>query len=990
MSESSLSFGALGALQVRRDGVAVPLRSERQRAVLAALLVRRGRPVAADSLVEAAWPAGLPASPLPALHTIVSRLRHALGTALVRSAPTGYVLDADPSSVDCVRFEALLADATAAPVPATRADLLDEALGLWRGRAYEEFSDRSFAEPEAVRLDELRLAAIEDRAEVALQLGELGRAVAELESMLLEHPLRERARALLMTALYSQGRHAAAIECFRVYRDHLADELGLQPSPALRAMESRILSHDLDDPVPSTRPARPTRTGAFVGRDDASAWLVEALRERRLVTITGVGGVGKTRLVAEILPKLSRRLGMCATVVELGSVSPGSVARAVASSLDLSASDDPATSAIAEYLSVGCRLLVLDNCEHLRDEVRRLVDAVLDRAPSTRVLATSRRRIGLPEEQVLPLPPLPTPEPQHPPERAVLCASMRLFADRARLLRPDFAMDHDGLELAAEICRRLDGVPLLLELAASRVVTLGLRPVLDRLTVSLDLLDRTSPAAPAGTLRDVVDWSYRLLAPDERRLLAALSVFAGDFDIVAIELVSMAIGECSPATAAANLVDASLLALHATDDPPRYRLLAVVRAFAAEQLTIDDEVGARLGHATWVHRLTHDAARPATGDGCARAFAALDRHRTDVAAALQWALDNDRADLATCIAVDIGLCGHRRPDVVVLQRIGEMGRNEALLRGRFRARVLSASAKAALDRGDIGEAERLAGAALENEATVGERYLALIVLAVTALYRGDHDRCATRLAQLLAIADLPIAYRLEAQATSALLACYSGDLAPAEGWVRQATLTAELVGASGFRAFAGYVAGEVALAADEAAAIDILCSALHEAEACAASHVVEVARIALASAHVRLGHRRDALIVFPPLLDDLRRTFNWTQLWTSLRILAELLSDVGEDRTAALLLGAAGAAPSAAALSGADVARYEQLRSRLADRLGVNVMEQIEELAVALPRAQVVDRALTAIAHVSPAAQGSGDLVTHVLDIENVGDQIGP
>ena len=286
-----------------------------------------------------------------------------LGDGCVRSEPPGYLLDAEPGSVDCGRFEALLAEAALATSAPTGAVLLDEALDLWRGRAYEEFADRPFAQAEAVRLDELRLAAIEDRAELALQLGEPARAVANLEAMLVEHPLRERARSLLMTALYGQGRHAAALECFRAYRTQLAEDLGLEPSPSLQAIEVRILNHDLAEVAfPSRVRASPSwavRAGAFVGRDDESARLIEVVRAHRLVTITGVGGIGKTRLIAETLPELSRRLGLPATVVELVAVEPGQVAAAVATALGLATTGEAASDDIVEYLSISSGLLVL-------------------------------------------------------------------------------------------------------------------------------------------------------------------------------------------------------------------------------------------------------------------------------------------------------------------------------------------------------------------------------------------------------------------------------------------------------------------------------------------------------------------------------------------------------------------------------------------------------------------------------------------------------
>ena len=978
MPDPTQTFGVLGALQVRRDGLVLALRSGRQRAVLAALLVSRGRPVAPDSLVEAAWPERLPASPLAALHTVVSRLRHTLGDGFVRSAPAGYVLDAAPESVDCGRFEALVDEAAVAASAATGADLLDEALGLWRGRAYEEFADRPFAQTEAVRLDELRLAAIEDRAEIALRLGEPARAVADLEAMLAEHPLRERARGLLMTALYGQGRHVAALECFRAYRRQLAEDRGLEPSPSLQAIEVRILNHDLPDIAPArplgvrASPSWAVRTGVFVGRDDESARLVEALRAHRLVTITGVGGVGKTRLVAETVPELSRRLGLPATVVELAAVVPGQVAATVAAALGLAMTGDTEVDDVVEYLSISSGLLVLDDCEHVLDEVARLVGAVLDDAPAMRVLATSRRRIGLGAEQLVPLPPLTVPDLDSPPERAELSAAVRLFADRARRLRPGFALDPDQVEVAAEICRRLDGIPLVIELAASRSVTLGLRPVLDRLTGPLDLLGDAA-ARGSRTLREVIAWSYRLLDADERRLLAAVSVFGGDFDLAAIEAVADAIGVGSAPTATASLVDASLVAVHDADGVAQHRLLAVVRAFAAEQLaTSPDEEAAHLGHAQWVQQATSDAAAQVLCAGHPTALWTLERHQADVAAALQWSLASDHPDLAARVACAVSLCAHWRPGAVLLARISDVARDERVLASAAAPSALAAGAAAALHQGDIDAVEDLAAAALERVTTTDERALALLTLAVAGVYRGQHDRCAGRLEELLAVPGVPMGFRMDAEATAVLIACYAVISPPHAGSWNDATVTAEVAGASAYRAFVTYAAGEVALAAGERSAIEVLRAAVDEAEACAASQVAEVARIALVSAHVRLGHRRDALDVFPALIDDLRRMSNWTQLWTSLRILAELLAEAREDHTSALLLSAASMAPAAPALTGADVARYNELHSQLSERLGPNVIAQISELAAALPRAQIVEPALTAISQVSRATLRRG------------------
>lgn len=252
MVSSRLSYGVLGPLEIRRDRTVVPLPSSRQRAVLAALLVHAGRPVPADVLVEAAWGDELPAHPRPALHTLLSRLRGLLGTDAIRGEPAGYRLVVDPDVVDAARFEALHRQARDAPARPAR-ELLEQALALWRGPAYAEFADRDFASAEAVRLDELRVACVEDLAEVRIEAGEAGAALPALVALVGEHPLRERARGLLMTARYRAGRVSEALDTFHKYRTVLADELGLDPSPAIRDLHQRILSHD----VPAGAPARP-------------------------------------------------------------------------------------------------------------------------------------------------------------------------------------------------------------------------------------------------------------------------------------------------------------------------------------------------------------------------------------------------------------------------------------------------------------------------------------------------------------------------------------------------------------------------------------------------------------------------------------------------------------------------------------------------------------------------------------------------------------
>jgi predicted ATPase/DNA-binding SARP family transcriptional activator len=955
VSESAPSFGVLGALEVRRGGEPVRLPRGRRRAVLAVLLARAGQPVPADTLIDAAWRDELPADPESALHTVVSRLRAVLGDDVLRTGPAGYVIVPQPGALDADRFEALRAQAAAAG-GARAVTLLDEALGLWRGPAYAEFADRDFARPEAVRLDELRLVTVEDAAERCLQLGAVDRAVTSLEALIAGHPLRERARGLLMTALYHAGQPARALEQYRCYRELLVSELGLDPSPALRDLQRRILGHRMAA-VPRPAPAAPawlTTSTAYVGREDDAGALLDSVTAHRLVTVTGAGGVGKTRLVAEALGSLSERLGLPVTVIELAAIRAGQADTTVAAALGLGAAT-AVRAAVTEYLSISAGLLVFDNCEHVLDDVCPLVEEILRCCPGIRVLATSRRRLGLAGEQALPLGPLPVPDPDVP-ERAAMTAAVRLFTDRVRRVRPSFVLTEETLGTVADISRRLDGLPLALELAAMRAATLGLAAVLDRLDRSLDLLGED------GQLRAVIDWSFRLLAPAERQLLSVLSVFSAGFDLETAEQVAGPVVEGSVPLALARLTDSSLVAASQDGSRTGYRLLMIVRAFAAEQLAgAGREPTARLAHARWIASVAEHAARQATGPGCGAAVAEVIRLRADVAAAVRWSLDCGHPGLAARITGNLRLCTHWRPDASLLDLSVEVARHAGARESPAAALAMAAGGMAACDTGALEEAVRLGAEALRRAAGADDRFLALLCLGIATLYRGEHGRSATIWQQIAADTTLPAARRADGYASLALLCCYAGDLPAAREHAASARTAAQLTGASGCQAFTTYAAGEVALPDNPEEGVQLLRAAVSQAEATRASQVITVARIALASALTRLGRNSEAVALFPPLLDQAYRDGNWPQLWTALRILAELLVSLDRHETAAVLLAAARQSPSAPALSGPDIDRYRQLEELISQRTGTRVLGQITDLARALPRAQVVDRARAAL-----------------------------
>jgi predicted ATPase/DNA-binding SARP family transcriptional activator len=962
---AGLRFGVLGPLEVWRDGEPVPVPAGRRRAVLACLLVHAGRPVAADVLVEAGWGAEVPAEPRAALNTVLSRLRALLGEHAVRSGPAGYALDVPGEAVDARQFEALRARAASLP-PEEAGRILKRALGLWRGSAYAEFADRDFAAVEAQRLDLLRLDTIEARAALCLDGGDAEAAAADLEPVLAEQPFREHALQLLMTALYRTGRATEALARYRGYRVMLAGELGLDPSPALQDLEMRILGHDL--PAPRARASvagSPTwldTSTAFIGRDAALADLVEAAAASRVVTVTGAGGVGKTRLVAQALPLLSAHLGVPVTVVELAPVQSGQVDAAVADALGLSSRAGAVRAGVVEYLSICDGVLVLDNCEHLLGDAAALAAAIVHRCPRIRVVATSRRRLGIPSERVLPLEPLPVPGAGEGAARLEVTAAVRLLTDRVRRVRPSFAVTDENLAAVADICRQLDGLPLALELAAPRVAALGPAPVRDRLRRSPTLLDE--PDGRSAGLRGVVDWSYRLLPAGQRRLLALLSVFAGDFDLNAVQGVASALGAWDDGRAVAEplaeLVESSLLSAYDDGGQVRYRMLAIVRAFAAKRLADSGQAQeAHLAHAAWVRRLVEQAATEHTGARSVTAFARLKRNRANIDSAVRWALEAGHLRVAGAITGSLQLCTHSTQELELDELVVAVAEQCARLPDPGPALAVAAGGYTLAYRGELGRSRKLAQAALPLAATPQERFLACLALGVATLYAGEHEESARWWREIAAMENLPLAYRAEGHISLALLACYHGDLHAGQQQAALALAATEAAGAAADHAFALYAAGEIAVVADMEDGARILGEAAAAADRAGAGHVSRVARLAQLAALVRLARHDDALGLAIPLLHDEHRAAAWPQLWTTIRIVAELLAARGYDQDAMFLLAAADTAESSPPVTGDDVRRYQQLASDLRERLGPEHAAQITALARGIPRAQVLHKTLT-------------------------------
>jgi predicted ATPase/DNA-binding SARP family transcriptional activator len=644
-------FGLLGTLAVWTEGgrlVAVP--EAKVRALLADLLIHFGRPVPADRLIDDLWGDNLPVHPAGALQLKVSRLRQALenaepgGGELVAFRSPGYLLRIDGDAVDEHRFAALVERAGATEDLRDRAGLLADALALWRGPPLADFADAMFAQPAIARLEEQRLVALEEQAEVRLALGEHSLLTGELGELVAAHPLRERLRAAHMLALYRAGRQAEAVTSYGELRSRLADDLGLDPGPDVAALYQDILEQapDLQHvQAPATLAARPrTNLPAMltdvVGRTAAVADLRALLNKRRLVTLTGPGGVGKTRLALETATQAVDAFPEGAWLVELagpalaGARTPADAVMAVLGIRDDSAMDP--SDLLADALRTSRMLLILDNCEHLVDQAAKLTAQLLQAAPGLRILVTSREPLMLAGEVVWEVSPL------------TQSSAVQLFVLRAGASAPGFRLDEDNAQAVAGLCRRLDGIPLALELAATRVRTLGVHELLARLDDRFRLLVTGHRDAPPRqqTLWAVIDWSWELLTEPERLVLRRLAVAADGCGLHAAEAIC-ADDDLDVLGLLARLVDRSLVVVADGPDGPRYRMLESVAAYGLQKLREAGESGElRVRHCRYYTDLAERAAPRLRGHDQRSWLRRLDAETANLRAALDSALsDND-------------------------------------------------------------------------------------------------------------------------------------------------------------------------------------------------------------------------------------------------------------------------------------------------------------------------------------------------------------
>ena len=629
-----MEFRLLGPVEAVRDQAEIGLGAPKQRALLAVLLLSGNEVLSRERLIDRLWGAEPPKSAVQSLQVYIHGLRQALGAERIETHGTGYRLLVEPEELDAARFERLAREASAALSDGHASDAAMSAglaLGIWRGSALADLGGEAVAATEAPRLEERRLDVREVLNDAELALGRHDQLLPELERLVAEEPYRERFRAQQVLALYRAGRQKEALEAYRAARDVLVEELGVDPGAELQDLERAILRQDaaLAAPEPPAAPrlALPAPPTPLVGRHLEVAAVTGLLRrdEVRLVTLTGPGGTGKTRLALAAAAELGKELRDGAVFVDLAAVrEPALLGPAIAHALDVPEGAS-VESALEEHLRDRRLLLLLDNLEQLvpRTEV---VGRMLAAAPGLLVLATSRSPLRLSAEHEYPVPPLAVPE------------SRELFVARARAVDPAFELTAANELEVQHICERLDGLPLAIELAAARTKLFAPAAMSGRLDTSLELLTGGPHDAPERhqTLRSTLEWSNELLSDDERQLFARLAVFVGRWTVDAVEAVCGAdVGTL------ASLVDESLVRRIGDN----FAMLETIREFANERLETSGEAEAlRRRHAEYVLGRA-EAAWQATLSGDESAFDRFDEVHDNLRAAVAWSADAGEIEL---------------------------------------------------------------------------------------------------------------------------------------------------------------------------------------------------------------------------------------------------------------------------------------------------------------------------------------------------------
>ncbi|MFE6165372.1 BTAD domain-containing putative transcriptional regulator [Streptomyces sp. NPDC056486] len=689
-----MQIGMLGPFEVRTDdGGLADVPGARLRGLLIALALKPGQAVPKASLVDWIWGEHPPADATNSLQRLVSRLRKALPDGVVEGQTDGYRLKVGPDVVDAVRFERLVvAGRTGTEDGHGRVRLLHEAVGLWRGAAMQDvgLQDSAAFDAAIIRLEGLRLTAMEERADAEVTLGRGAEMVTELTDLVAAHPLRERLVAALIRALAAAGRDSEALLAYQRAREALADALGVDPSPELAALHVALLRGESGRREESRKTNLRAELTTFVGKEADVAAVRELIAEHRLTTVIGPGGSGKTRLATETARTLLGELPDGVWLVELAAIgADGDVAQSTLAGLGLrdallgGAPNAELTDRLIAAIRERDTLLILDNCEHVIESAALFAHRMLGECRRLRILATSREPLGITGEALWPVEPLALPEEGAGPDEIASAPAVQLLRDRAGAVRRDLAVDARTLSTMMRVCRALDGMPLAIELAAASLRTMSVDQLAHRLDDRFRLLTSGSRTALPRhkTLRAVVDWSWDLLTDAERTVLRRLSVFSGGASAEAAERVCA--GDAAKAADVGDavergqvlelltaLTEKSLLVADA-ESAPRYRMIGTIKEYAGHRLAeAGESESARHAHLAHFTELTETAEPHLRRAGQLEWLATLDAEHDNIGSAMRGALAAGDAQAAMRLAASTGwywwLAGHRTEGVELI------------------------------------------------------------------------------------------------------------------------------------------------------------------------------------------------------------------------------------------------------------------------------------------------------------------------------------
>jgi predicted ATPase/DNA-binding SARP family transcriptional activator len=732
--QSQIRVTLLRPLTVEVDGRSVDLGRPQNELLLARLALAAPSPISVDTLIAALWDERPPPSARKNLQKCISELRRHLGSWAIRTERSGYVLAVPTENIDVHAFDTAVVEARSARA----LDKLEEAWGhyehadgMWGDRALDGLNEIGFVADESRRLDDVRIAVVEEQLDVGLELGKHAELVPKLGDLVRRHPLREHLWALLMLALYRSGRQADALATYRRLHDILEGELGVEPSPEIKKLEERILLHD---PGLSSAPRSaglhkaPRGFTSFVGRDEELAALKTVILEgSRLVTVIGSGGSGKTRLAVEVARSIADSYQAGAWFADLAPIAEESeITSAVGTVFGLY--EEPGVSALETllgFLEGAHLLLILDNCEHLGQGVGALATEILGTSSSVALLATSREPLGLVGEQLFPLAPMPVPpENETDPHRLEAIDSVRLFVDRAGAADPAFRLSSEVAPLVADVCRRLDGIPLAIELAARQLHVLGPQELRRGL---LDHLRRGAPGEPDErhrTMEAAIGWSFRQLSDEQRELFLALSAFGGSFSAEAARHIWGVADRSIVARVLSDLVGCSMVVRVGDEGDNRYRLLEPIRDYATRRAAhggLSDSLRRR--HCEWVLAVFNECT-PIRGPREREYLKRLSAEHHHLITALDWAVAHD-AELALRLLV----AGVPYTQMVVYRfRWAETASlaiaEDSKIDKHLRAAALALGSEALAENFEHDKVREWAAAALELAEQVGDEALA--------------------------------------------------------------------------------------------------------------------------------------------------------------------------------------------------------------------------------------------------------------------------